>query len=90
MSPTIIVDAQGSPRLVLGAAGGTKIPTGVANVILNNLWFGKNIKEAVDARRIHHQLFPMSVMYESGFQQVTKHACASFMLLLIDINYYNI
>ncbi|KAF2364438.1 Gamma-glutamyltranspeptidase [Trinorchestia longiramus] len=69
MSPAVIVDSQGDVRLVLGAAGGTKIPSGIANVILHNLWFGKNIKEAVDVRRFHHQLYPMTLMYEHGFNE---------------------
>lgn len=43
-------------RLVIGAAGGTKITSGVAIGMLLNLWFGYDIKEAVDARRLHHQV----------------------------------
>lgn len=45
---------------------------------MKNLWFGQNIKKAVEARRIHHQLFPMSVRYERDFEEVSKntiHAC---------------
>lgn len=34
------------------------------------LWFGDNLKEAVDAPRIHHQLFPMQVEYEYGTLKV--------------------
>ena len=33
-------------------------------------WFGESIKEAVDAPRIHHQLFPMDVAYEYGVMTV--------------------
>lgn len=32
MSPTIIADNDGEVRLVIGAAGGTRIPTGIASV----------------------------------------------------------
>lgn len=75
MSPTVIVDSRSNPRLVVGAAGGTKIPSGIANVAINNLWFGKDIKQSVDARRVHHQLFPMTFMYEQGFNQV-RNICS--------------
>lgn len=66
MSPTVIVDRKGDVRMVVGAAGGTKIPTGVALVVMYDLWFGKSLKEAIDAPRIHHQIFPMSVSYDYG------------------------
>lgn len=66
MCPAIFVDSKGDVRLVIGAAGGTKISSGTAWAAMNNLWLGMDIKEAVDARRIHHQLFPMTLSYESG------------------------
>ncbi|XP_042208177.1 scoloptoxin SSD14-like isoform X2 [Homarus americanus] len=66
MCPVVLVDKNGDVRLVVGAAGGTKISSAVAWVSIRNLWLGNNIKEAVDARRIHHQLFPMELNYEDG------------------------
>ncbi|XP_031630844.1 scoloptoxin SSD20-like [Contarinia nasturtii] len=38
-------------------------------VIAGMFWFDHNIKEAVDAPRIHHQLIPMEVQYEYGNTQ---------------------
>ncbi len=35
--------------------------------LVRNLWFGENIKEAIDSYRIHHQLIPMNYQYETGF-----------------------
>ncbi|XP_054274793.1 scoloptoxin SSD14-like [Macrosteles quadrilineatus] len=64
--PTIIVDKNGDVRMVLGAAGGAFIPTAVSWVIIQHLWLGKSIKDAVDASRIHHQLYPMEISYEYG------------------------
>lgn len=49
---------------------------------MRNLWFGQNIKEAVDAPRFHHQLYPMEIAYEYGNIQVIKKS------LLNDIYYY--
>lgn len=71
MCPAVFVDSKGDVRLIIGAAGGTKISSGVAWASLRNLWFGDNIKEAVDARRIHHQLFPMTFSYEQGILPVS-------------------
>jgi Gamma-glutamyltransferase len=50
----------------VGAAGGTKITTSIAQVIMMNLWSNNTLKESVDAARIHHQLFPMKYGYEYG------------------------
>lgn len=66
MCPTIIVDKNGDVRLAVGSAGGTKITTSTSLVTMNNLWFGMNIKEAIDHSRFHHQLFPMQFSYEYG------------------------
>ncbi|KAL4716683.1 hypothetical protein ACJJTC_004802 [Scirpophaga incertulas] len=70
MSPSIIVDKSGNAKVVIGASGGTKIPTATALVLIRKLWFNQTIKEAVDAARVHHQLFPMVIRYEYG---VLKH-----------------
>ena len=70
MVPNIIVDKEGDVRLVTGASGGTLITSNVGQVILRNLFFDKNVKESVDARRLHHQLSPMAAGHEIGFWQV--------------------
>ncbi|XP_034934631.1 scoloptoxin SSD14-like [Chelonus insularis] len=67
MVPTIITDDKGEVQLVVGAAGGTKITTGVALTIVLNLWTGYTIKEAIDVRRLHHQLLPMRIEAEPNF-----------------------
>lgn len=70
MSPTIITDTKGNVKLVIGSAGGTKITTAVAMVIMRVLWFDQDIKQAIDAPRIHHQLVPNEIEYEFGNLQV--------------------
>ena len=42
--------------------------------ILHNLWLDVNIKDAIDAKRIHHQLVPMQVDWEKEFPQVIIHS----------------
>ncbi|CAG9812898.1 unnamed protein product [Phaedon cochleariae] len=66
MAPSIVTDENGDVKIVVGAAGGSKITTAVAQMIMRVLWFGENVKEATDAPRIHHQLLPMQVEYEYG------------------------
>ncbi|KAK7794832.1 hypothetical protein R5R35_002136 [Gryllus longicercus] len=66
MSPTIIIGQDGNIRMVVGASGGTKIPTAILYVIVRHLWFQESVKEAVDASRFHHQLYPMHISYEYG------------------------
>lgn len=69
VSPTIITDSNGDVIMVIGAAGGTKITTAVAWVIMQYNWFNHTIKESVDASRVHHQLFPMEIIYEYGITE---------------------
>ncbi|XP_072748595.1 scoloptoxin SSD14 [Anoplolepis gracilipes] len=71
MCPTIVVDQNSNVKLVIGAAGGTKITSSVAIVMALNLWYNYNIKEAVDARRLHHQLLPMNIQNEKSFCPTT-------------------
>ncbi|KOB66355.1 putative gamma glutamyl transpeptidase [Operophtera brumata] len=66
MNPSIIVDRKGNVKMVIGASGGTKITTSVAQVAMRVLWFGQTLKEAVDEARIHHQLYPMNAEYQFG------------------------
>ncbi|XP_026669040.1 glutathione hydrolase 1 proenzyme-like isoform X3 [Ceratina calcarata] len=67
MSPTIILDDKGDVRLVIGAAGGTKIISAVAIATVLNLFSGYQINHAVEALRLHHQLLPMKVENERKF-----------------------
>ncbi|CAB3359782.1 Hypothetical predicted protein [Cloeon dipterum] len=66
MCPLIVTDANGDVVLSVGASGGTKITSSVIQTALRNLWLNQNIKEAIDAPRIHHQVYPMELKYEYG------------------------
>lgn len=63
MTPTIVLH-DGKTFLALGARGGSRIPTAVAQIIISVIDFDMNLQEAVDAPRIHHQWSPDELMYE--------------------------
>lgn len=66
ISPLIVIDKTGSPKLVIGAAGGSKIITALALALIRFSCCTSNIKEIVDAPRFHHQLVPDEIEYEYG------------------------
>ncbi|XP_078324232.1 glutathione hydrolase 1 proenzyme-like isoform X2 [Crassostrea virginica] len=72
MCPAVLADKSKKTKMVVGAAGGSRITTSTAYVAAHALWFGYNIKEAIDARRLHHQLIPQTTFYEPDFPQKRK------------------
>ncbi len=69
MTPTIVLK-DGQPVLAVGARGGPRITTAVANVIINVIDFGMNIQDAVESPRVHYQWLPDKILYESqGFSR---------------------
>ncbi|OMH79278.1 Gamma-glutamyltranspeptidase 1 [Zancudomyces culisetae] len=63
-SGTIVLDKNGKVEYVVGASGGSRILTAVAQVLRNCMEYGMTIKQAVDSPRIHHQLLPDELMVE--------------------------
>ncbi|HEV8146003.1 MAG TPA: gamma-glutamyltransferase, partial [Bryobacteraceae bacterium] len=57
MTPTIVL-RDGKLFAVLGAPGGSRIPTAVLQVFLNIVDFKMNAQDAVDFPRFHHQWKP--------------------------------
>ncbi len=55
MTPTILLNPDGTVRGVFGSPGGPKIITTVLQTIVNVVDFGMSAGEAVAARRVHHQ-----------------------------------
>ncbi len=74
MTPTIALK-DGKPWLVLGTPGGPTIINSVLEVFLNVVDHGMNIRQAVEAPRLHHQWMPDEVVCEpKGFPQGTLDA----------------
>jgi gamma-glutamyltranspeptidase/glutathione hydrolase len=63
MTPTIIA-RDGKLFAVVGSPGGRTIINTVLQVILNQADFGMGIREAVDAKRFHHQWLPDRLFVE--------------------------
>lgn len=70
----VIHKLTGDVRLVTGAAGGSRIISTLAQILIRLLWMNKNIKQAIDYARFHHQLLPNQMEYEFGvLQQVIEN-----------------
>ncbi len=70
MVPTILL-RDGKLFMVVGAPGGSRIITGVMQVILNVVDFGMNVQDAVDFPRFHDQWKPDKIYVEKGISPDT-------------------
>ncbi len=78
MTPTIVLNPQGELRMVVGSPGGPRIITAVAQTIINVIDFGMDVRAAVDAPRVHHQLLPDEIEIErKGLDSITMSELAS-------------
>lgn len=78
MSPTIVLK-DNEPLLVLGAPGGSKIITVVAQAILDVTRFQLNVQETVSLGRFHHQWVPDILYLEKGrFSPKIKNKLESY------------
>jgi len=66
MSPTIVLDANGSPMLACGAAGGPRIISATLQTVIRSLDYNMQIGEAIRESRIHHQWQPDSLYCEGS------------------------
>lgn len=58
MSPTILLETNGATKLVIGAPGGSQIPTSIFNTLYHYLVQKRNLYDSVSFPRIHHQYLP--------------------------------
>ncbi|XP_028269896.1 gamma-glutamyltransferase 5a [Parambassis ranga] len=66
MAPTVIKSQ--SKTLVIGSTGGSMITTGMASALMNHLWFGKSLKEAIAAPVVFVDS-ENAVKFESSFDK---------------------
>ncbi|KAJ1914365.1 hypothetical protein H4219_004831 [Mycoemilia scoparia] len=76
--PTIVENENGGVELVIGGSGGSRIITGVLQIILNSLVYDFPLNNAVDRGRLHHQLLPDYVEVESSYGEEIKKALVEF------------
>ncbi len=73
MTPTIVRDAAGNSRIVIGAQGGPRIASSTFLALMNRLRFGLSIADSVTVPRFHHQWRPVELMLEaSGFPKESR------------------
>jgi gamma-glutamyltranspeptidase/glutathione hydrolase len=70
MAPTLVLKDK-RPFMVLGAAGGSKIISAVAETIINHTRFGMSLSESVRHPRFHHQWLPDHIQLEPGYDVAT-------------------
>ena len=73
MTPTIIT-RNGKLFMAAGAPGGSRITTGVTEVILDVIDFHLNAQDAVDLPRFHQQWKPDILYLQSGFSETSEEA----------------
>ncbi len=73
MTPTIITK-DNKLMMVVGAPGGSRITTGVTEVVLDVLDFHMNAQDAVDLPRFHEQWKPDILYLEPTFPPATEQA----------------
>jgi gamma-glutamyltranspeptidase/glutathione hydrolase len=89
MTPTIVVDPQGELLMVVGSPGGPRIITAVAQTIMNVIDFQMDVRNAVDAPRIHHQLIPDEIQFEqNGLEGRTVGILSSYGHRISSRTYY--
>lgn len=89
MTPTILTK-DGKLVMVVGTPGGSHIPTGVLQVMLNVIDHGMTVTEATDASRIHAQWLPDVIFMEpNALSAETRAALEAKGHKLVPMDYWN-
>lgn len=82
MSPSIVLNKDGSVRLIGGASGGPRIITATVQIILNCLVRGMTLEDAYKAPRVHSQLLP-------DLAYIENHTTVSGITIKADSDVYD-
>jgi gamma-glutamyltranspeptidase len=72
-------------KMAIGASGGPKIPSAVAQVLSQVLSFNHSLKLAIDTPRLHNQFTPFDTHYEAGFPQVKQLLLSNILDFMLNI-----
>lgn len=70
-TPVIVTRPDGTLFLISGSAGGSRIISATAQIIINAIDHGLNAAEALAKPRLHDQLLPNEVSFEYAFDNST-------------------
>lgn len=57
-------------KMVVGASGGSRIISAVAQTVIRAMLFNQTVKEAIDAPRFHNQYMPNETEYEKTVPKI--------------------
>jgi gamma-glutamyltranspeptidase/glutathione hydrolase len=81
MTPTIVLDSAGATFLVVGAAGGARIITAVAQMVSNVIDYHMDVGGAITAPRFHAQDFPDTLELSMTGWPDTSYSAATISAL---------
>lgn len=70
----VLVARNGRPWLAAGSAGGSRIATSVLQILMNVIDHEMNVRQAMDAFRVHHQWLPNEVQVEKMIPEDVRRA----------------
>lgn len=71
ISPAMVTDSKGVLHFITGSAGGSRIFSAVAQVIVNYVDRGMNAYHALAEPRLHDQLIPNKTSFEYSYDNST-------------------
>lgn len=69
---TATAQVHATPAAPFIMSPGASLTLRLLQAIINSLWFGYDVKQAVEERRVHNQLYSNTTTVEKGLDQVGK------------------